>query len=88
MPVLLLSIISLALSGLTYIRVLNWLCIIGFGLALIGWVMGRKLIQCGTQSVYARPAMVLGIIGTFANLVGILVSFVLGGLLVGGFVTF
>jgi hypothetical protein len=88
MSVLLFSILSLLLSGLSYIRVLNWLCLVGFGFAMTGWVMGRKLIHCGVPGAYARPAMILGVIGTFLNLFTILISFVLGSLLVGGFVVF
>jgi hypothetical protein len=88
MSVLLLPILSILLSGLSYIRVLSWLCLIGFGFALTGWVMGRKLIHCGVPGAYARPAMVVGMVGTFFNLIAILTSFVLGSLLIGGFVVF
>ncbi len=88
MAVLIVAILSLPLAFLSYIPVVNWLCLMGFTLALAAWVLGRKIHQTDPGVRYALPAMVIGIVGTFANLVSILVAFVLGSLLLGDFVVF
>ena len=88
MSILILSLLSIALSALTHIQALNWLCLIGFVLGITTWVLGRKQAQTDPAARYAKPAMLLGVIGTFANLFGILLAFVWGNLMVGGFVVF
>ena len=88
MSILIISIVALVLDAITYIPILNWLAIPGFTLGIMAWVMGRKINQTCPGTKYAKPSMILGIIGTFAGLVGILISFVLGTLLFGGAVVF
>lgn len=93
MSVLIVAIASLALDALTYVPMLNWFSIVGFCFGITAWVMGRKIRKTFPGKTdpgrkYAVPAMVMGVIGTFAGLIGILVSFVAGNLLFGGFAVF
>ncbi|MDL2237162.1 hypothetical protein LJC56_04935 [Christensenellaceae bacterium OttesenSCG-928-K19] len=88
MAILIVAILSLVLDTLTYIPVLNWFSLIGFAFGIAAWVMGRKMLQTNTSDKIARPAMILGIIGTFAGLTGIILSFVIGSVLYSTFVVF
>ena len=88
MAALIVSAVSIALAFLSYIPAVNWLCLIGFTFAIAAWTLGRKIRQTNPGDRLAMPTMVIGIIGTFVNLAAILVAFILGGLLMGGFVTF
>jgi hypothetical protein len=73
---------------LSFIPYINWLCLIGFTFAVAAWVLGRKIRQTDPTARYPALTMALGIAGTFTNLLAILFAFVLGGLLMGGFVMF
>ncbi len=88
MFILIVAIVSLALDALTYVPALNWFSLVGFTMGIIAWVIGRKVYQTQPGAKYAKLSMILGGIGTFAGLVGILTAFVLGTLLFGGFVVF
>ena len=88
MTVLTIAIISLILDALACFSILSWFSIIGFVFGVTAWVIARKMRMTGTGSKFAAPGMALGIVGTFAGVVGILFSFVLGNILVSGFVIF
>lgn len=66
----------------------SWFSIIGFCLGISIWVISRKIWQYDKKRAFIKGALILSIVGTFANLAGVVISFVLGGLLYGGFVTF
>ncbi len=87
MSVLIIAIVSLILNILTYAPKCNWFSILGFCLAIMAWVMGRKMYRTiGGKN--ALLSMVLGTISTFLGLLGILISFVIGTLLFGGSLIF
>lgn len=88
MFLLILSLISLILSGLSYIRMMSWLSLIGFCLGITIWVISRKIHQYDSEYRFAKPAFIISVLGTISNLIAVVVSFVLGGLFFGGFVTF
>jgi len=88
MTALIISAVSIALALLSFIPAVNWLCLLGFTFAIAAWTLGRKIRQTDPGDRLALPTMAIGIIGTFVNLAAIIVAFILGGLLMGGFVTF
>ncbi len=88
MILFLLSLLSIAFSAITYIPAVNWLSIVGFVFGITAWVMGRKIWQTNPAVPLCKASMVLGIVGTFACLVGIVLSFVWGNLMSGGGVVF
>lgn len=91
MIVLVLALFSAAFAPISYIQAVNWLSIVGFVFGIAAWVMARKIRQTDPSANTARIcgiAMVIGIIFTFVNLVGIVYSFVWGNLMSGGMVVF
>ena len=88
MYLLIFSLISLILAPLSYIRMISWFSLIGFCLGISIWVISRKVYQYDRSNKAAKSAFIISIIGTIANFITIIVSFILGGLFFGGFVTF
>ncbi|MEF9863996.1 MAG: hypothetical protein RSA86_05385 [Christensenellaceae bacterium] len=88
MTVFIISLVALACSLLTFLPTFGYLSILGFVLGITSWVVARKLHKSNRADKLATSAMVIGIIATFTGLVGILFSFIIGGLLIGGFSEF
>ena len=88
MPFLILALCAAAMAALAWIPVLSFISIIGFALGVAVWVLARKMYLTGEKDGRLKAAVLVSAIATFANLAAIMLSFVLGSMLYGGFVVF
>lgn len=88
MAMLIISIVSLACGVLTYVPALSWLSFLGLTAGAMAWAWGVQMRYAAPPSPYRKATCILGIVGTFLGLAGILLAFTLGSLFYGGVMLF
>lgn len=77
MAALMLGIVAAICTGLSYIPSVSFLSYVGLILAIVAWVVGRKMTKANPSDAKAKIGMIIGIIITVLAIISVIMAIVL-----------